>query len=239
MTNKITKLMLNWEGYEIREYPSWRQPWANTLVYYNINDNDTSSTIYDLSWNNVDQAWHWTSSYTTDATYGRVATFNWSNYTSAWSIVDFGWELTTILLVQYSGSNTKVTVTEWASGSRRPSIWYEINRDNHQWVRSYYSDGLNSTTVTYSGTMQQNTWYMLASTRDSNGVAKLYINWNLEVTELSSQTPGYTGWDNLMIGKRFGEQNLIWQFKLFIWENRCWTDAEIAALAQEYWFTVN
>ena len=90
MTNKITKLMLNWEGYEIREYQSWWQPWANTLVYYNINDNDTNSTIYDLSWNWVDQTWYWTSWYDTDATYGRVATFNGNNYTSAWSIINFG-----------------------------------------------------------------------------------------------------------------------------------------------------
>ena len=79
---------------------------------------------------------------------------------------------------------------------------------------------------------------MLASTRSSNGEAKLYINWELKATELTSYAPDYSSWDNLMIASRYWEQRFNWQFKLFIWENRTWTDAEIVALAQEYWFTV-
>jgi hypothetical protein len=37
MTKKITKLMLNGEEYEIREYQPGRQPGANTVLYVPMN----------------------------------------------------------------------------------------------------------------------------------------------------------------------------------------------------------
>ncbi len=49
--NPITKLMLNWEEYQIREFQQWWwQPWANTLLYLPLNSTDTYT---DKSWNNV------------------------------------------------------------------------------------------------------------------------------------------------------------------------------------------
>ena len=49
MTKKITKLMLNGEEYEIREYQEWWwQPWANTIAYYPL---DSTNTVNDLSGN--------------------------------------------------------------------------------------------------------------------------------------------------------------------------------------------
>lgn len=47
MANKITKLMLNWEEYLIREYQAWWQPWANTIAYYPLN------------WDALDYSWNW------------------------------------------------------------------------------------------------------------------------------------------------------------------------------------
>lgn len=74
MTNKITKLMLNWEGYEIREYQEWWwQPWANTIAYWKL-DGD----MLDYSWNWYDGTW-WTENYTTLSSWIQVANFNWTS----------------------------------------------------------------------------------------------------------------------------------------------------------------
>ena len=48
MTKKITKLMLNGEEYEIREYQAWWQPWADTYCYLPL-----VSDYVDYSWNSV------------------------------------------------------------------------------------------------------------------------------------------------------------------------------------------
>ena len=57
MTKKITKLMLNGEEYEIREYQAWWTPWANTLAYRPLT---STSTTNDLSWNNNNLSSIWT-----------------------------------------------------------------------------------------------------------------------------------------------------------------------------------
>ena len=215
-------------------------PWVNTLVYYNINDNDTNSTIYDLSWNGVDQTLYWTVWYTTDATYGRVATFDGSSYTQAWSIVNFGGELTLITLVNRASWNT--VVAEWASPSVWSSVWITFDRDRPKYMAWYAWYGSADPRSIYSSSNAvSNQWVMIATTRASDGTAKIYINWTLDNTVSWMNTPDYSYWENLQIGRwrNWDEHYLNWQFKLFIGEDRCWTDAEIAALAEKYWFTVN
>ena len=211
----------------------WWQPWVNTKVYYNINDNDTNSTIYDLSWNWVDQTWSWTPQYTTDATYGRVAVFDWASQTSAGSIVNFGGELTCIALVK-ANSSPWIIFWEWSSASRRPSVAFKLEGDNSILFTCSWTGGWHS--VNTWTTYQTNTWYMITGTRDSSWNLKIYINWTLVNTTSSVPAPNYNAGDNLMIGKRYWEPYLNWQFKLFIGENRTRTDQEIADLASEYGF---
>lgn len=227
-----SKLILNWTEYEFGAESGW-QPWANTLVYYNINDNDTNSTIYDLSWNNVDQTWIWTAWYTTDATYGRVAVFNGVSQTSANSIVDFWGEFTVIVLVKAS-SIPWMIFGEGSSGSRRPSIDAKFESS---WKITSTCSWTSTRYAVETAVYPINTWYMITSTRNNNWDLKIYINGSFITMATSVPVPNYSGWDNFQIWKRYWEQNsLNWQFKLFIWENRCRSDAEIAALAQEYWF---
>ena len=219
----------------------WWQPWANTLVYYNINDNDTNSYIYDLSWNNHTQTWSWTAAYTTDATYGRVAVFNGNSdtYTSAWSIVDFWSECTFIaLFYRKNVSSSSAIVTECASSSSYP-IWIACEVANkYQWW--YAWAGNWNAHIQSTSDAVANQWVMIATTRASDGTAKIYINWTLDNTVSWMATPNYTSWNNLRIWNWRGTYYPInWKFKLFIGENRTWSDAEIAALAQEYGFTVS
>lgn len=212
-------------------------PWANTKVYYKIDDNDTNSTIYDHSWNSVDQTWSGNASYTTDATYGRVAVFDGSSYTQASSIVNFGSECTFIaLFLRDNTTDQHSIVVECASGSAFP-IW--IACDTPSKYTGYYAGSWFQTPFKVDSTSSAtaNQWVMVATTRASDGTAKLYINWVLDSTVTWMNTPNYSSWNNLRIWNwRDNYYYLEWKFKLFIWENRCWTDGEIAALAEEYWF---
>lgn len=215
-------------------------PWANTLVYYNINDNDTTSTIYDLSWNSIDQTWSGTASYTTDANYGRVASFSGSNYTAAGSRVNFGNEVTFIALVKFGSSGGEAVVTQCQSSSARPMWIFNWQWDN-VCVASFAGSG-NQYWVKATYKISAWSWTMIAWTRASDGTCKIYINWALNNTATAGWNPKYTAWSNLRIwdwGDNSSTNRLKWQFKLFIWENRTRTGAEIAAIAQEYWFTVS
>lgn len=216
----------------------WK-PWANTIVYYNINDNDTSSSIYDLSWNNHTQTWHWTAWYDTDATYWRVATFNWSSYTQASSIVNFWSEYTFISLLKTTSTSSsgQAIVLECASQSVFP-IWFCFNYGGAYTLFSAGQWNWNSR-LNYWTPWQQiaGEWIMLVWTRDSSGNGKLYLNWN-KIAEWTIPAPNYSTWEALQIWRwRNGDaQYLKWAFKLFIWENRCWSDAEIQAISKQYWF---
>ena len=236
MGYKLTWIYMRPNGAEHKIRPTWWQPWANTKVYYNINDNDTNSTIYDLSWNWVDQTWHGTPWYTTDATYGRVATFNWSSYTEAGSRVNFWNEITFIALVKHSATWHQAIIAECASSSAW-NIWLTVNDYlKPMWWFSGNSNWDLNIADNDSATVWD--WYMVAVTRDINWVAKIYINWILKNTVTLNGTPTYTNGANLQIWRWRSEwpAYLNWQFKLFIWEDRTRTDQEIADLASEYGF---
>lgn len=240
MTKYIDRYYLNWELYGIKFGWGWRQPWANTLVYYNISDNDTNSTIYDLSWNGYDQTWYWIPWYTTDATYGRTASFDGSSYTIASSRVNFWDEVTFIALCNFDtqiNSRPRVIVSQWqGSSSWGTWIWEWIFWT--WWMYVTFPAWLTQNDIDSWVNPTLNTRYMIAWTRASDGTWKIYINWVLKNTVSWLTIPTYNVWTNLTIWQRWGNSNYFhWLFKLFIWENRCWTDAEIAALAQEYWFT--
>lgn len=226
-------------GVEKQVRPSRRQPWANTLVYYKINDNDTNTTIYDLSWNWVDQTWHWTPWYTTDATYGRVATFDWSSYTQAWSIVDFGDECTFIVLVKQS--NTDAAFVIECTNSSDYWIWLASmywTSNKYVWWFSWITWIWWDLHVDSQSDIVTSQWKMIAATRSSDWTSKIYINWILNNTKTLSSAPDYSNWEYLQISRRRNGDTwyLNWQFKLFIWENRTWTDQEISDLASEYGF---
>ena len=130
-----------------------------------------------------------------------------------------------------------ILVSEWASSSRRPSVWLEIDREAYNDVLCFFSGSLNwDLRINWTTTITTWVWYMIAATKASDWTTKIYMNWTLLNTKTLSSAPNYSAWDNLMIWKRYGEPNFNWYIKLFIWENRVWTDAEIVSLAQEYGF---
>lgn len=238
MWYKLKRIMMRPNGVEKQVRPKWWwQPWPNTKVYYNINDNDTNSTIYDLSWNWVDQTWYWTPWYTTDATYGRVATFDGNSYTQAWSIVDFGSECTFIALYKKNTANQNMAVVTECASSSQYAIWIANEFDNNK-SQVWFSWSWGWWQV-QSSTLATTDWVMVAWTIDSTFTTRIYINWVLDNTSTDwTSAPWYSWWEKLQIWRwRNGAPRYLnWQFKLFIWEDRCWTDQEIADLASEYGF---
>ena len=213
-----------------RERPYEWEPWSNTVVYYDIDDNDTITNIYDKSWNNYTQTWNWTAWYTTDVDYWRVATFNWSSYTQASSIVDFWGEYTFISLLKTTSTSSSVQaiVLECASTTVYP-IWLCFNYGG---AYTLYSSGQwnSNSFLAYWTAWQQivDEWIMLVWTRDNSGNGKLYLNWN-KIAEWTIPAPNYSSWEALQIWRwrNWDANYLNWQFKLFIGENRCWGDVEI------------
>lgn len=228
--------------------PAWWQPWANTLVYYNINNNDTNTTIYDLSWNGYHQTWGWTAAYSTETGLWRVASFNGSSYTQTTSRVNFWNDITLIALAKTTQYSTSIQslVTQWASASTW-AFWLLYNFEfagtsygvigSFSWTSNIDTSALWTTPYPYT----TNIWSLITATRNSSWTWKIYINGVLKNTKTLTQAPWYSAWENLQIGRwRSGWPNYFkWQFKLFIWENRCWTDQEVADYYNEikatYW----
>lgn len=160
MTKKITKLMLNGEEYEIREYQAGWQPWANTIAYYPL-----TQDANDYSWNNYNITTSWASSYTTDGALlpdsfhaGLLVPFNIdtsNNYTLSCRCKpltdkclndDMRW----IDLTQ-STSNRLITlwqvwqVTQWWGSSAGSDFW--TTSSFSIWTRYYITCTINSWTI--------------------------------------------------------------------------------------------
>lgn len=223
-----------WTPVSVTPQNQW-QPWANTVVYYKINDNDTNSTIYDLSWNSLDQTWYGTPWYTTDADYGRVAVFNWNSYTQGSGKADFYDEFTIIALVKPSSANRCMFISQNQSSSLRP-IWMSINA---WWSWKFEWVIFDGYAIQSSTSVQWNVRQMVAISYDGSGNRRIYVNWELDNTATQTVT-SYTTWSNLTLWQRWNNADYYnWQLKLLIGEDRCWTDQEIADIATEYWFNPN
>lgn len=229
----------------IRVDQQWWQPWANTLVYYNINDNDTNTTIYDLSWNGYHQTWWWTAAYSTEAGLWRVATFG-GTYTQTTSKVNFWNDITLISLVKTTSTADQTVVSQWASSSTW-AFWHILNFETGGtyhgviWSFSWTTNFDNSIVKSAISQLPTNTWKLITTTRDSSWTWKVYIDGVLDNTATLTANPWYTSWENLQIGRwrSWWPKYFYWQFKLFIWENRRWTDQEVADYYNEikatYW----
>lgn len=215
----------------IRVDEQWWQPWANTLCYYNINDNDTNTTIYDLSWNWKNLTWSSSPSYVTDTTYGRCAYFNGSNYASLWWYLNPNSTQYT-LIGMFNGNYDKCIVSQGSSNSRLDTIRLNSNGgctcQNPADVNSY---------LDLSSPITADNWYMLCLVRDWNTFYS-YINWQYSNQKTySSVSVDWTSWWYWQLwATRQQYDKYTWKIKMVIFENKAWTSQEIADLAAEYGF---
>lgn len=166
MTKKITKLMLNGEEYEIREYQAWRQPGANTVAYYKLEDN---ANDYSWNWNNA--SWVWTASYTT-VWWEASASFNRDdNYIDTWVIC--WWQPLTIACMFYFYNSYGYQTIVWAplSWSWAPDVWLCLLND---WP--YWWCWTSSAWEWTSQSVSENDWHFWAIRIDWNWNTKVQID---------------------------------------------------------------
>lgn len=215
---------------------SWK-PSSNTIVYYNIDSNDTPTTIYDHSWNNNTLSW-WNFTYVTDSSAWRV--YQWWNYSTlpSTNIIDFWQTFTFIAWVKYSSSSPWTIFANGATSSTHPSNCLNYWGNSLMWWASWVND--SSRTVSYSSTIQTWVWLMIAYTRDSNGNLNLYQNNSQVATNTVSSSVVYPWWQFMLGWWRVGDVwPLNWYLKVLIWENKARTVDEITAYynrsKENYW----
>lgn len=149
MANKITKLMLNWEEYEIREYQGWWKPWANTVAYYPLtsffNVNDIMGN-YNLTnrWNVSFGTYQWQ-----DCAY-----FNWTTNSQLYntSLSFQAYPEQTVLVRMYTTSTShvyQILYHIWTAGPNwKLGSWYNYYFNSAPTLAiSSWSEGYESTKV--------------------------------------------------------------------------------------------
>lgn len=203
MTKKITKLMLNWQEYEIREYQAWRQPWANTVAYYPM-----ISDILDHSWNN------------------NNFTGSWYSFSNNKVILtsDLSWPL----VVPTSWTEPR-TVIAWISYSSSSSEWMYKFAD---WIYWDNGSIINSSTREGGHLKIGSSWYevhtassqtfdCIALVRDWTSLV-VYINWNLLNTATIARNDWYFQYATS------SSTLCAWTYWEIIVENKAWSAQEIS-----------
>ena len=224
MTKKITKLMLNWQEYEIREYQGgwWWQPWANTTLYLPLNWDITDP------YNQVTYNWVWTSSFATWSTGVQAADLTWSNAINLWASTDFE---------QWTG---EMTVLFWFT-TNSPST---IQRCEFRNISAYYfgiqissskicflckNSSASESWFSWTTTLTSWTKYLATLTMKENWQAILYLNWNVEQTinVWTFQTYPSQTWQYVGSWRVWNNEFWRWMIKDFIIENKVRTAQEI------------
>lgn len=239
----MTKLINHWQIGTWKRKKPWYVPWEYTLLYLPIDDSDTSSTVYDHSWNAKDNTWYWTSSYDTLASGKRVLNFTWSNgiYISSAIVTS---QPCTINLWLYRNWNQSLDNSvfinqhdEWRN-SWGILIAF-MNTTNLAWF--YWDWTWVGTSATY--TISNQTWTMVTVTLNNNTVTS-YVN-GVQVATASrnaarfSDIPATSIWftraNKLYNNTRF----MIWKISDVIVENTVWDSTKATAYfnltKEDYW----
>ena len=217
MANKITKLMLNWEEYEIREYQEWGwQPWVNTVAYYPL---DSVNTVNDLSgnWYNLTA----NGSYTFDTLSVHFSTI-WDNYlissASAVSTITDG--MTWQCWVKADDNSSKPCFGVMSAGT---DCWWNVT-----WNEASLAYRIECLAWSYSSNTSAwdwTTWHLYTVVL-SNNVFTLYIDWSQAAIANDGGTYSYTMY--LKINKIWWMTNRGQaRYSKFIIENKGWTQHEI------------
>lgn len=171
MTKKITKLMLNGQEYEIREYQAGWQPWVNTIAYWRLN------------WNTLDSSWNdrnlsvrtWSISYGVLSWWQNYWIFDGNTVLSHKS--NYVWlNRWTLLAYIYYMSTSGILLADNQDMDNSNNYYYASSYTSSQYRPLYYWLSGGQTTAPW--TWQ---WFLFAITQDGNGL-KYYKNWTLVST---------------------------------------------------------
>jgi hypothetical protein len=205
---------------------SWK-PWTNTLFYYNIDDNDTTSTLYDKTWN-LNMTWNAAPTYSTDSKVGRyVHWFSTSVFAKASKYVNFGTEYTMSCLVYFDSSwSWWVLFAQWESSSLLPnktlefwdtSVYFRTARSSPQQIDSQSNPWTNKWSV-YTFVCSQTWNYRRIYVNGSQIATTTYLN----DTTLNGAYPSIWVWS-----QSTWSSPMQWYMKNLLGENKAWSEDEI------------
>ena len=236
MWYKLKRILIYPDGVtEKQVYPAWWTPGENTLFYYNIDDNDTNSTLYDKI-GNFNLTWNVAPTYYTNASLGRyVWMWNlWNNaYATASSYVLFWNEFTMNCLVNYWYNWWGVLYVQWfRSASVSKSIEFDTNN-------IYFRTKLNEWLAAGS-----NPWFNKRSLytfvcSSSWNYKKIYVD-GVEVKSSTYNNDTEWVWWYWTLGCWSSwNWNFNWYMKIFMWESKARTAQEISdyynQIKSNYW----
>ena len=188
------------------------QPWVNTLCYLPIDNNDTTSIIYDHSWNWNDFSCTNCSFQTSPRGKRVLHLFNWRLSKSG---------------AIFSSENLTVNIwTYWCTNlfSQMDSTGYNY------WIEIYKDDVVlwqRSTSANINWTSIENSWYNICVTINSSNNQKVYINWTQVGS--SSENPRWnsmSGVTTYLWYSRNRSQNSTWYIWAVILETGNWTEQQ-------------
>lgn len=193
------------------------QPWANTIVYYNIDNNDTT-TIYDKanSYNLTCNA-----SYSTDANAGRCLSLTYNTWAWLWAYIDF-WTTYTVNVwfnCTWSTSGWGSVLEEWWSSSQLPRFAMYVRNDP---LYEFRTGSVNWNTTTTSTTW----WHLYTFTRDTSWCVA-YID-GIQKFTVSYSAVSYNSWSYFNLWWYVHDVWPTWLLKALIIENTKRTAQEIS-----------
>ena len=197
MTKKITKLMLNGQEYEIREYQAGRQPWANTIAYWKLNGN-----LNDEMWN-----YNWTIVWS--STTVNYTSLPWDNNIQCAEIYssrrDDGIALPVSIDNEIFVNNVDFTFGWFINmptvGNAEEMLYLEPSSSwvISLWIRNwnFYTEAIWQWRWNTTANLSANTWYSVIWTYESSTYTwKYYVNGNLIDPVTKSQNYSTKSWTN-------------------------------------------
>lgn len=195
------------------------QPWEDTLLHLPITDEDTSSIVYDNSWNWNNANWYWTAQYETLSSWKRILSFSWSQWLYLWTKLLTNQPYTIVMRVQKNWSQSS-DATIVSNQRDSWNYWQVIAFNWSNQVYTFYGNGSNAwLTMTDVLTFDNDVWIQYTVTVDWN-IIKKYVNWQLAQTVTNSQAPAFANATNLSIWylqSNWSTSNFRF-FKWKIWE---------------------
>ena len=220
----------------------WWHVTPNTLVYYNIDDNDSSSAIYDKSGNNRTLSW-WSFTYTNDAHAWKVYVWwNYSTLPSRW-IINFGQNFSFVVWVKLTNSTDWYSIFANGAGSSSHAsngFWHVVSPSIIKWMASWVVNDWLCVQSNTSPTL--NTWLCLWYSRDSSWNMKIFFNGQNVWTATLSNTVQYP-WSTQFVlwwWRAWDKQPMKWYLKILIWEDKKWEDSEFLSYfnksKSQFWY---
>lgn len=192
----------------------WWQPWVNTVAYYPLEENTNDQTgTYDLTPTDI--------TYTTLASWLKVATFNWSSSKAETSsFTTATWDYTVSLWVSTDNIQSQLAVMRGnatSDNSGRIFDWYNNNFRVLLQPWGYLA--------TNNAPVQDGNWYYITVTSIWNTVS-----FYLDTTLIDTRSGSCTVHSEMFIGYRQYNNDRFWKgyISRLIIENKGWDATEIS-----------